>query len=127
VLNFGRPRAIWLCVATVDGRKGFLGLYGIVKEELGHDPQSGSVFAFINRRRNRLKLLFTDGSGLCLFIKRLERGGFRWPELQEGQKTVEISAGQLALLLSGLEPVVRARPRWWRGMLPAVSKDTIRQ
>jgi transposase len=61
-----------------------------------------------------------DGSGVCLFAKRLERGGFRWPKITGG-KTVEISAGQLALLLSGLEPVVRARPGWWRGMIPAVS------
>ncbi len=121
MLNFGQPRAIWLCVGTVDGRKSFNGLYGIVKDELGHDPQSGSVFAFTNRRRNRMKLLFADGSDTCLFIKRLERGGFRWPAVVAGQKAVEVSAGQLALLLSGLEPVVRARPRWWRGMLPAVS------
>jgi transposase len=127
VLNFGRPRAIWLCVGTVDGRKGIDGLYGIVKEDLGHDPLSGSVFAFTNRRRNRMKLLFADGSGQCLFIKRLERGGFRWPQVVEGQKSVEISAGQLALLLSGLEPVVRARPGWWRGMLPAVSVIKVRK
>lgn len=93
----------------------------MVKEELGHDPQSGSVFAFTNRRRNRMKLMFADGTGTVLVIKRLERGGFRWPQMVEGQKSVEISAGQLALLLSGLEPVVRARPGWWRGMLPAVS------
>ena len=120
MLNFGRPRAVWLCVEAVDGRKGFDGLYGIVKEELGHDPMSGSVFAFTNRRHNRIKLLFTDGSGQCLFAKRLERGGFRWPKIT-GEKAVEISAGQLALLLSGFEPVVRARPGWWRGMVPAVS------
>jgi transposase len=104
----------------VDGRKGFDGLYGIVKEYLGQDPLSGSVFCFTNRRRNRMKLLFFDGSGQCLFAKRLERGGFRWPKFT-GEKAVEISAGQLSLLLSGLEPVVRARPGWWRGMVPAVS------
>lgn len=96
-------------------------MYGLVKDELGHDPQSGSVFAFTNRRRNRMKLLWTDGTGTCLLTKRLERGGFRWPAVADGEKVVEVSAGQLALLLSGLEPVVRARPRWWRGMLPAVS------
>jgi len=75
MLSFGRPRAVWLGVEPVDGRKGFDGLYGVVKEGLGHDPLAGSVFVFTNRRRNRLRLIFFDGTGLVLCAKRLERGG----------------------------------------------------
>lgn len=78
-------------------RKGVDGLYGIVKEGLGHDPLGGSVFAFTNRRRNRLRLIFFDGTGMWLCSKRLEKGGFRWPVV-EGEKSVEISAAQLGLL-----------------------------
>jgi len=124
MLSFGRPRAVWLGVEPVDGRKGFDGLYGVVKEGLGHDPLAGSVFVFTNRRRNRLRLIFFDGTGLVLCAKRLERGGFRWP-VMAGEKSVEISAAQLGLLLSGLEPTARVRPGWWRGMAPAVCKPRI--
>ena len=61
-------------------RKGFEGLYGMARDRLRCDPLSGHVFLFANAQRNRVKLLFWDGSGLWVCAKRLEKGRFRWPE-----------------------------------------------
>ncbi|MCC6264050.1 MAG: IS66 family insertion sequence element accessory protein TnpB, partial [Bryobacterales bacterium] len=63
-----------------DMRKGFEGLYGLVRDELRCDPLSGHLFLFANASRTRLKLLFWDGSGLWVCAKRLEKGRFHWPE-----------------------------------------------
>lgn len=66
-------------------RKGFEGLYGLVRDRLACDPLSGHVFLFANAQHNRLKLLFWDGSGLWVCAKRLEKGRFRWPEAAGGR------------------------------------------
>ena len=68
-------------------RKGFNGLYGLVRERLECDPTSGHVFLFTNARRNRLKLVVYDGSGLWVCAKKLDGGRFRWPrERQRGKE-----------------------------------------
>ena len=72
-------------------RKGFDGLFGLVRNRLSADPMSGHVFLFCNAQHNRLKLLFWDGSGLWVCAKRLERGCFRWPEPAGGQVKVVLS------------------------------------
>jgi transposase len=101
---------ILIALAPVDLRRSFNGLYACVQERLGQDPLSGHVFVFTNRRRNRLKLLYWDGSGLWVCAKRLERGRFSWPPGPGA--SAALRAEEFAALVSGLE--VRARKDWFR-------------
>ena len=89
-----------LSLAPCDMRKGFDGLSAQVRNILQLDPFSGAVFLFRGKRGDRLKALVWDGSGLCLYAKRLERGKFVWPRAHEG--ALRLSAAQLAMLLEGL-------------------------
>ncbi len=75
---------VWLVTGHTDMRKGFDGLALIVQETLKRDPHSGHLFVFRGRRGSLVKCLWSDGQGLCLFSKRLERGRFLWPSLADG-------------------------------------------
>ena len=90
-------------VATkpVDFRKGAEGLAALVRETMAADPFSGAVYVFRAKRADRIKLVFWDGTGLCLFAKRLEDGIFRWPKIENG--VMKLSAAQLSALLEGLD------------------------
>lgn len=90
-------------VATrpVDFRKGMNGLAAVVQQQLGADPFSGTIYVFRSKRADRVKLLFWDGSGVCLFAKRLEAGRFRWP--WPGDSVMELSSAQLGALIEGLD------------------------
>jgi transposase len=90
-------------VATkpVDFRKGADGLVALVREVLGHDPFSETIFIFRSKRADRLKILAWDGSGLVLFWKRLEHGAFRWPPVSDG--VMQLTASQLAALVDGMD------------------------
>jgi transposase len=104
---------IFVALEPVDLRLGFNGLHGLVQNRLGGDPLSGHLYLFTNRRRNRLKALYWDGSGLILCTKRLEKGTFGWPQLTEaGGASASLSQEEMALLVSGLE--LRSRPNWYR-------------
>lgn len=92
---------IWLACGVTDMRKGFDGLAAIVQLQLTEDPLSGHVFVFRGRRGDRVKLLWWDGDGLCLFCKRLERGRFVWP--QAATSTVHLTQAQLSMLLEGID------------------------
>lgn len=92
--------SIFVHAEAADLRKGFEGLSGIVRRELGADPLDGSLFLFFNRRRDRLKILHWDGSGYWVYYKRLEAGTFEAP-VSEGV-CMEMDATQLAMLLSGV-------------------------
>jgi transposase len=84
MFGWGGATRIYLAAGATDMRKGFEGLYGMARDRLRWDPLSGHVFLFANAQRNRLKLLFWDGSGLWVCAKRLEKGRFRWPETTGG-------------------------------------------
>jgi transposase len=99
-------------------RKNFNGLYGLVRDQLGCDPESGHVFLFANARRNRLKLLVYDGSGLWVCAKKLDGGRFRWPERDSAAKKIVLSHEQLALLLGGID-LTQTRSRKWYRKAPA--------
>jgi transposase len=92
---------VWLVTGHTDMRKGFDGLALIIQETMKRDPHSGHLFVFRGRRGSLVKCLWSDGQGLCLFSKRLERGRFLWPSLADG--TVTISTAQLSYLLSGID------------------------
>src|SRR5664280_2265655 len=79
-------------------RKGFEGLYGLVRDRLSCEPLSGHLFLFCNAQRNRLKVLVWDGSGLWVCAKRLEKGRFTWPQSGDGQGKVVLSHEELYLL-----------------------------
>ena len=99
----GPSGSIRVLVATkpVDFRKGAEGLAALVREAMQADPFSGTVYVFRAKRADRVKLLFWDGTGVCLFAKRLEAGEFRWPRVQDG--VLRLSAAQLHALLEGLD------------------------
>lgn len=99
----GPTGAVKVMVATkpVDFRKGAEGLAALVRETMGADPFSGSVYVFRAKRTDRIKLIFWDGTGVCLYAKRLEDGEFRWPKVQDG--VMRLTAAQLSALLEGLD------------------------
>lgn len=92
---------VWLAAGATDMRNGFDGLAAIVKTALSEDPFSGHLFVFRGRQGDRVKILWWDGDGLCLFAKRLERGKFVWP--RAGNGTVSLSPAQLAMLIEGID------------------------
>ena len=92
---------VWLAAGVTDMRNGFDGLAAIVKVALTEDPYSGQLFVFRGRRGDRVKILWYDGDGLCLFAKRLERSKFVWPRATSG--VVSLSPAQLAMLIEGID------------------------
>lgn len=111
MFGLGPATKIYLAAEAVDMRKGFDGLYGLVRDRLGGDPLSGHLFLFSNRTHTRVKALMWDGSGLWICAKRLEKGRFRWPAVT-GQASVSMRAEQLSMLLNGLD-FTAAKPRDW--------------
>ena len=97
------PAGVRVLIATkpVDFRKGADGLIAIVREALGEDPFSETIFVFRSKRTDRLKIVAWDGSGLVLFWKRLENGAFRWPPITDG--VMRLTASQLAALVDGMD------------------------
>jgi transposase len=124
VLTFGPATRIYAAVGPTDMRKQFDGLVAAARDVLKADPFSGHVFAFCNRRRDRIKLLVFDRSGFWLLAKRLEGGTFAWPSSKEGAAKVEWRPSDLALLLSGVDPAKAARRRWWTREVAAVVEKT---
>jgi transposase len=113
VFGLGLATKIYVAVEAVDMRKGFEGLYGLVRDQLGADPLSGHLFLFSNRTRTRLKALVWDGSGLWVCAKRLEKGRFRWPEAED-QHSVTMRAEELAMLVNGLDLKQTRQRNWYR-------------
>lgn len=97
------PTSVRVFIATkpVDFRKGMDGLAAITEGELKLEPFSGVIYVFRAKRADRVKLLFWDGTGICLLAKRLEGGTFRWPKVEDG--VMRLSPAQLSALLEGLD------------------------
>jgi transposase len=113
MFGLGLATKIYVAVEAVDMRKGFEGLYGLVRDQLGADPLSGHLFLFSNRTRTRLKALVWDGSGLWVCAKRLEKGRFRWPEAA-GRHSVTMRSEELAMLVNGLDLKQTRQRNWYR-------------
>jgi transposase len=101
---------VWLAAGVTDMRKGMDGLAALAQTTLSQNPFSGHVFVFRGRRGDLVKLVWFDGDGMCLFVKRLERGRFIWPQAMSG--SVSLSAAQLSMLLEGID--WRRPQRSWR-------------
>jgi transposase len=122
VFGIGPATRIYLALGATDMRKGFEGLYGLVRDRLQLEPLSGHLFLFCNKARNRTKVLFWDGSGLWICAKRLEKGRFSWPNDEAQQVRVILSHEELALLLGGIEVGRTQRKDWYRKELELSDK-----
>ena len=98
---------VFLACGVTDMRKGIAGLSAVAQTVLRQDPCSGAVFAFRGRRGDRIKLLYWDGQGFCLYYKVMEKGRFPWPSPADG--TVQLTSAQLAMLWEGMD---WRRPNW---------------
>jgi len=107
MMELGPTVRAYALAAPVDMRKGFEGLYGLATQELGRDVLSGDLFLFVGRDRRRCKVLFFDGTGLCLLHKRLSKGRFAalWRQAEKPQ--LQMSRTELQLFLEGSEAVGR--------------------
>jgi len=116
MLTLLRSAAIWLSAAPTDMRKGFDGLCQVVAEHIEKNVLEGGLFVFVNRRRDRMKLLWWDEDGLVIWYKRLERGTFELPRVDPETTSVVLTPTELSLILGGIElSSVRRRKRYRRG------------
>ncbi len=107
-------------------RKSFNGLSGLVRSQLGRNPLLGDVFIFINRRRDKIKLLVWDRSGFIIFYKSLEQGTFELPRFNPGDKSYTLKWEELILILEGVElKSVRRRKRYTRAGQPVPSTSDL--
>jgi transposase len=117
MIHFVRGLKVFICTEATDMRRSFDGLSGMVQTTLKLDPLSGHLFLFRNRTRDAIKILYWDGDGLALWYKRLEQGTFQFPtdvcSERPQASSVEISQGELTLLLSGIDLTsVKRRKRY---------------
>jgi transposase len=102
---------VYVCAQPADMRRSFDGLAAMARDVVRQDPLSGHLFVFCNRKTDRVKVLWWDRSGLCLWYKRLERGLFRFP--RHNATTYELEAAELTLILEGIELAgAKRRPRF---------------
>ncbi len=115
MMPVGPATRIYLAHGATDLRKGFEGLSDLVRHRFKEDPLSGHLFVFTNRSRNRLKILYWDGSGLWVCAKRLAQGCFSWPASGENEMgALRIMAEELSLLLGGIDLEKTRTRAWWR-------------
>lgn len=105
LISSSRRLKVYAYCAPVDMRKGFDGLSALVREELERDPTSGALYLFVSRNRIRAKVLVWDGTGLCLYAKRLEQGRFAALWGRDRGKEMSLSPTELALFLEGCKAV----------------------
>ena len=114
MLSFTASLKIYVAVEPCDMRKSFEGLSALTTTALNQDVRNGALFVFSNERRNRLKILYWDGTGLWVMAKRLEKGTFSWPEGEE--KVIRLRSEALAMLTGGVDlRGAKMRPWYDRG------------
>jgi len=112
MLTFASTQRIFLAIEPVDMRKQFNGLWALAAERLREDPFAGAMFVFTNKDRDRLKILFWDGSGVWVLAKRLEKGRFSWPP-GSGQAKIHLEPAALTMLLSGIDLKDGCKKAWY--------------
>src|ERR1700730_10096320 len=103
MISLPHPGRVFLHTPPTDLRKGFDALSGLVTTAFGQDPTSGHLFLFVNRRRDRIKILYWDRDGLAIWYKRLDIGSFQIPKTCTEAVSIEMTATQLSLILSGID------------------------
>jgi transposase len=103
---------IFVALEAVDMRWSFDRLSGIALERIGYKSRSGALFVFCGKRKDAMKVLFFDGTGMCIFYKRLDKGRLRWPQAHEpGAQRIEIDDARLEALLDGIEVERHSTPK----------------
>lgn len=125
MLNFPTNVRLYLATQPVDLRRSYDGLSALVDGTFGKRAMSGDLFIFMNRRANQVRILFWDRDGYVIMMKRLEAGTFRRTKSAQGEDLVEIDAGELAMLLEGIDAPAIKRRRRYRAPESATSMSTM--
>jgi transposase len=112
MLGLGAATRVFVATGVTDMRMGFDGLYALVVGQLKQDPQSGHLFLFANKRRDRMKILFFDGSSLWVCSRRMEQGRLHWPSSEDGR--VQLTREEFALLIGGIDLSATRKRNWYR-------------
>jgi transposase len=112
MLGLGAATRIYVATGATDMRLGFDGLHGLVSGQLELNPQSGHLFLFSNKRRDRMKILFFDGNSLWVCARRMERGRLHWPVSADGR--VQLTREEFALLIGGIDLAQTKKRKWYR-------------
>jgi transposase len=115
MMPVGPATRIYLAAGPTDLRKSFEGLADLVRHRFQEDPLSGHLFVFANRRKNRVKVFYWDGSGTWVCTKRLAKGCYSWPKTAPAETgALRVLAEELMLLLSGIDLEKTRTREWWR-------------
>ena len=126
MFNISKAYRYFMYGKRADMRKGFNGLCGLVRNEFLQNPLSGDVFIFINRPRNRIKLLHWQGDGFAIYYKRLEKGTYEMPEINSTTASIELDAQQLLLILEGISLLsVKKRRRYTQHFVDKKPMNTV--
>jgi transposase len=126
MFNISKAYRYFMYGRRADMRKGFNGLCGLVRNEFLQNPLSGDVFIFINRPRNRIKLLHWQGDGFAIYYKRLEKGTYEMPEINSTSASIELDAQQLLLILEGISlSSVKKRRRYTQHFVDKKPMNTV--
>jgi transposase len=112
VLGLGAATRIYVATGATDMRRSFDGLYALVEGQLQQDPRTGHLFLFANKRRDRMKIIFFDGSSLWVCARRMEQGRLHWPSSEEGR--MQLSREEFALLIGGIDLSATRKRKWYR-------------
>jgi transposase len=112
MLGLGAATRIFVATGATDMRLGFNGLYALVVGQLKQDPQSGHLFLFSNKRRDRMKILFFDNFSLWVCARRMEKGRLHWPASEDGR--VQLTREEFALLIGAIDLSATTKRRWYR-------------
>lgn len=112
MLSLSATQRIYLAVEPVDMRKQFNGLWSLAAQQLREDPFGGAMFVFTNKTRDRLKILFWDGTGVWVLAKRLEKGRFSWPAMS-GSAKIDLAPAALTMLLAGIDLRDGCKKAWF--------------
>jgi len=112
MLGLGAATRVFVATGGTDMRLGFNGLYALVVGQLKEDPQSGHLFLFANKRRDRMKILFFDNFSLWVCARRMEKGRLHWPSSDEGR--VQLTREEFALLIGGIDLSATRKRKWYR-------------
>lgn len=112
MLGLGAATRIFVATGATDMRLGFNGLYALVVGQLQQDPQTGHLFLFANKRRNRMKILFYDQFSLWICARRMEKGRLHWPSSEDGR--VQLTREEFALLIGGIDLGATRKRKWHR-------------
>ena len=124
MLNRPATGRIFIATGATDLRKSYDGLSALVEGTFGRDVRTGDVFVFVNRRATQVRVLYWERDGYCIWMKRLEAGTYRHVQSGDAQGHVELDAGELSMLLEGIDaPVVKRRKRFRLHALQTCNPD----